>query len=370
MDKFKIVMTGTIRADDSSMLAVAPISPEYEKNITEKYVQGDSKTARLPRMAKYFEVIDGEQVNRLLYVPYFPASSIRGAIRRACRNVIFDIIGDNKWGLELHRLLTIGGVSTSGPEGDININAIREFRNRNPLISLFGATSGQNNPWIEGFLSIGHAIPSNTFIPPIVTGVRTDPLRRNPAEITMLDDASAAALDDICNAGRTASKLKRQIDDLNAEIKKAKKFNDNVAVAEKSGIIEELTEKFQIAAEISGTSVSIQLPLSGYEVIPPSLPMSQRIVARGITMIELGLLVAGLRRFAKDPLLGAHQAHGCGIARCEWDVVIGDIKGKVILEPFVGMIVENDKLTDLLVKAEEKFNSWTVGCTEKSLLPA
>ena len=370
MEKLNVVMNGTIKADDSSMFAVAPIAPEYEKNTSEKYVQGDSKTARLPRMAKFFDVVGGVQVNKLAYVPYFPASSIRGAIRRSCRNVVFDLMSDTKWGLELHRLLTIGGVSTSGPEGDININAIREFRDRNPLISLFGATSGPNNPWIEGFLSIGHAIPSDTFVPPIITGVRTDPVRRKPAEITMLDDVSAAALDDICNAGRTVSKLKRQIDELSADLKKAKKANDNVTVTEKTAQIDELTEKLNEAAAISGTSVSIQLPLSGYEVIPPSLPLNQRIVARGITLVELGLLVAGLRRFAKDPLLGAHQAHGCGVARCEWDVTIGDITGKVILYPFVDMIVEGSQLIDLFLKAEDQFNAAVAGYTEKSLLPA
>lgn len=370
MEKYTVVMNGCIKADSSSMFAVAPLAPEYEKNTSEKYVQGDGKTARLPRMAKYFDVVDGEQVNKLVYVPYFPASSIRGALRRACRNVVFDLMSGSKWGLELHRLLTIGGVSTSGPEGDININAVRDFRDRNPLISLFGATSGPNNPWVEGFLSVGHAIPSDSFIPPIITGVRTDPVRRNPAEITMLDDVSAAALDDICNAGRTVSKLGRQIDGLAAELKKAKKANDTVAESEKKAQIEELTEKRNQAAAVSGTLVSIQMPLSGYEAIPPDLPLGQRIVARGINLVELGLLVAGLRRFAKDPLLGAHQAHGCGVARCEWDVAIGDITGKVMLEPFVDMIVEGDKLIDLFIRAEDQFNAVMAGCSEKSLLPA
>jgi CRISPR type IV-associated protein Csf2 len=118
-----------------------------------------------------------EATQSLAYTPYFPASAIRGALRRAARNVLFDYIKDKKWGLELHRLLTIGGVSSSGPEGDININAIQAFRKNNPLISLFGATSGPNNPWIEGRLSVGHAIPSDPFQPSIITGIRTDPVR-------------------------------------------------------------------------------------------------------------------------------------------------------------------------------------------------
>lgn len=370
MEKYTVVMNGIIKADESSMLAVAPIRPEYEKNTSEKYTQGDSNTARLPRMAKFFDVVDGNSVNNMDYVPYFPASSIRGAIRRACRNVVFDLMSDTKWGLELHRLLTIGGVSTSGPEGDINIGVIQELRNRNPLISLFGATSGPNNPWIEGFLSIGHAIPSSPFVPPIVTGVRTDPVRRNPEEITMLDETSASAIDEIFNAGRMVSKLKRQIDQLNTDLKAAKKANNSVITTEITAQITDLTDKLNDAAAKSGTSVSIQLPLSGYEVIPPSLPLNQRIIARSVSLVELGLLVAGLRRFAKDPLLGAHQAHGCGIARCEWDVTIGDITGKVILEPFVDIKVEGETLSKLFIKAEDQFKESMAVCTEKSLLPA
>jgi|GEM_PF-945009 len=370
MEQYTVVMHGIIKADESSMLAVAPIRPEYEKNTSEKYTQGDGNTARLPRMAKFFDVVDGNAVHKMEYVPYFPASSIRGAIRRACRDVVFDLMTDSKWGLELHRLLTIGGVSTSGPEGEINIGAIQALRNRNPLISLFGATSGPNNPWIAGFLSIGHAIPSAPFVPPIVTGVRTDPVRRNPQEVTMLDEASAAALDEIFNAGRQVSKLKRQIDQLNTELKSAKKANDRVKTTDITAQIAELTAKLNGAVAKSGSSVSIQLPLSGYEVIPPSLPLNQRIVARSVSLVELGLLVAGLRRFAKDPLLGAHQAHGCGIARGQWDVTIGDITGKVILEPFLDIMVEGDALSDLFIHAEAQFKTSMAGCTENSLLPA
>lgn len=370
MEKYTIIMTGTLQADESSMLAVAPIRPEYEKNTSEKYTQGDSNTARLPRMAKFFDVVDGNTVNKMDYVPYFPASSIRGAIRRACRDVLFDVMADTRWGLELHRLLTIGGVSASGPEGDINIGAIQAFRERNPLISLFGATSGPNHPWIEGFLSIGHAIPAVPFLPPIVTGVRTDPIRRNPEEIVMLDEQSAAALDDIFNAGRMVSKLKRELEQLNAQLKMAKKANDSAKTTELMDQIANLTEKLNDAAAKSGTSVSIQLPLSGYEVIPPSLPLNQRIVGRSLSLVELGLFVAGLRRFAKDPLLGAHQAHGCGLVRCQWDVVLGEITGKVLLEPFVDMVIEGEGLSDLLIKAEDHFKRSMSGCTASSLLPA
>ena len=364
---YTLKLTGTITPDESSPLATAPIRPAYEIAKSEKYIEGDDKTARLPRMARYFEATQS-----LAYTPYFPASAIRGALRRAARNVLFDYIKDKKWGLELHRLLTIGGVSSSGPEGDININAIQAFRKNNPLISLFGATSGPNNPWIEGRLSVGHAIPSEPFQPSIITGIRTDPVRRKPGEITMLNEASAAALDDICNAGRTVSKLNRQTEQLKIDLKNAKKAKskDEAHIAQLTEQIEKVAEQIEEAAAISGSSVSIQLPLSGYETIPPSMPLNQRIVARGVTLVELGLFVASLRKFAKDPLLGAHQAHGCGIVRCDWDVSVGDINGKITLEPFIDIIVEGDDLSLLLINAEDHFKNEIAGCSEKSLLPA
>lgn len=370
-DKFTIVLTGSITPDASSPLATAPIRPDYEVGYREKYQQGDDKTARLPRMTKYFGQIDGvpNTVSGLVYVPYFPASGIRGALRRAARDSLFALLKDTKWGLVLHRLLTIGGVSTSGPENSINISAIQAFRERNPLISLFGATSGPNIPWVEGCLSVGHAIPSQPFTPLIVTGVRTDPVRRKPSEITMLDEASASAFNDICNASRTVSKLKRQIEDIEADIKKARKASDDALLSNKTQQVADLKKQLKQAVDIAGTSVSIQMPLSGYEAIPPMMPLNQRIVGRNLTMVELGLLVSALRRFAKDPLLGAHQAHGCGIVRCEWEVSVGDVKGKIILEPFVDMIIEGDELLALFINAEDKFETAMAGCTEQSLLP-
>jgi CRISPR type IV-associated protein Csf2 len=365
MEPLNIVMTGTVTPHESSPLATAPIKPDREVATSEKYQQGDDKTARLPRMAKYFE-----ETASLAYTPYFPAAGIRGAIRRAARDSVFSFVKDEKWGLELHRLLTIGGVSTAGPEGSINISAIQAFRERNPLISLFGATSGPNNPWIEGRLSVGHAMPSRSFVPPIVTGIRTDPVRRKPSEITMLNETSAAALDDICNASRTVSRLKKQIEECNSEIKKAKKNGDETTLKEKSEQVAHLTEQMKQATDLAGTSVSVQMPLSGYETIPPLMPLNQRIVGQDLTLPELGLLVMALRRFAKKPLLGAHQAHGCGIVRCEWGVSIGDVKGKILLEPFVDMIVEGDQLRVLLAEAEDQFKSSMENCTEQALLPA
>lgn len=365
MESFNIVMTGTVTPHEASPLATAPIKPDREVATSEKYQQGDDKTARLPRMAKYFQDTAG-----LAYTPYFPAAGIRGALRRAARDSIFSFMKDEKWGLELHRLLTIGGVSTAGPEGSINISAIQAFRERNPLISLFGATSGSNNPWIEGRLSVGHAIPSHAFVPPIVTGIRTDPVRRKPSEITMLDETSAAALDDICNAGRTVSRLKKQIEECNADIKKAKKHGDEAALKEKTELVEQLTGQMNRAADLAGTSVSIQMPLSGYEIIPPLMPLNQRIVGQDLTLTELGLLVAALRRFAQKPLLGAHQAHGCGIVRCEWETSVKGIKGTITLEPFVDLFIQGDQLRALLTEAEDQFKSSMENCTEQALLPA
>ncbi len=152
---FNLTLTGTVSPAFDSPLATAPIRPSREADTQEKYRQGEDKTARLPRMAKYFPDIGG-----LAYVPYFPAAGIRGALRRAARDVLLESIQDDTWGLELHRLLTIGGVGASGPEGDINISAIREFKRKNPLIALFGATSGANNAWVNGALGgARHPLP-------------------------------------------------------------------------------------------------------------------------------------------------------------------------------------------------------------------
>lgn len=362
---FNLTLTGTVSPAFDSPLATAPIRPSREADTQDKYRQGEDKTARLPRMAKYFPDMGG-----LAYVPYFPAAGIRGALRRAARDVMLESIQNDTWGLELHRLLTIGGVGASGPEGDINISAIREFKRKNPLIALFGATSGANHAWVNGALSVGHAIPYHPFTPTIVTGVRTDPLQRNPHEITLLDAAAVAALDTICNAARTVSRTKRQIDDQEKSLKAAKKAGDKDTAAQLATQLTELATILDQAVGIAGTDLSVQMPLPGYEVIPPGLPLSHRLVATQIHDVELGLLVLALDKFAKSPFLGAHHAQGCGIVEASWEVSLGGMAGTLEIKPFMGLVVTGEPLSECLDTAKAVFRQAMAGCTEDSLLPS
>ena len=62
------------------------------------------------------------------------------------------------------------------------------------------------------------------------------------------------------------------------------------------------------------------LPLPGYEAMPAGTVLEHRMVLRHVSAGELGVFMAGLRRFAEDPRFGAHRAHGCGRVTVEYAV--------------------------------------------------
>ena len=74
---------------------------------------------------------------------YFPATGIRGALRRAARDVLRQIIIDktgNPTPLSRPTLfLTLGGIKGSGDMDRSTVADENHWRNANPLLSLFGA---------------------------------------------------------------------------------------------------------------------------------------------------------------------------------------------------------------------------------------
>jgi hypothetical protein len=104
------------------------------------------------------------------------------------------------------------------------------------------------------------------------------------------------------------SRLRKEVSDG----KRASGDPEYLAEQEKLKKLEEELEKAKEAAAAAGGDVSILLPLPGYEALPAGTQIRHRFDARGVSPVELGLLVAGLSRWAMDPRIGARVAHGCG----------------------------------------------------------
>lgn len=349
-----IVLEGSITPVEGSPLATAPIRPKYEVNTNEKYTHGDSDTARLPRIAVTH---DGSRI----YTAVFPASGIRGKLRRMARNAVYAVLQDARgdsagWDVSAHRDLTVGGVKGSGSESHLVISKIKALREEIPLQSVFGQSEGFGVSWMAGRLMVGMAVPGAPLIPDIVTGVRSDDLR-NPDEARFLTDEAAAQLSDIATAERRSTQLRRQVKDLQKQLATAKKAKDKEdEVARLEDEVSLLTQELESLSDLVGQDVSVQMPLSGYETIPPGTELAHRMVLRNANAAEFGTLLSALERLALDPQLGAHAAAGCGIVECRWTVKVdGKVLGTLTVHPFDRLEVDGAELAKLADEGREAF---------------
>ena len=344
-----IVFEGTLTPDAASPLATAPMRPKREINYNEKYPQGDTDTARLPRLA-----VTGDS-GSIVYTAYFPASGIRGKLRRMARNAVAEITG-KPWDIDTHRTLTIGGVKGSGSEQSLDLKGRRELRKHYVIQSVFGQSSGFGVSWVGGKLMVGFAVPEKPVIPDIVTGIRSDDLVRNPDEAEFLSKDAYEQLSEIADAERKSTRLRQEKKALEKELRQAKKRGDDERVAAIQESLKRIEADTEALADLVSADVSVQMPLSGYEVIPPGTPLSHRMVLRNPDKAEIGVLFAALEKFATDPQLGAHAAHGCGIVQAEWEVFVdGESLGWVRITPYQPIHYEGKKLVGLEKEVAQAF---------------
>lgn len=287
--------------------------------------EGDAfKAQPVPSMPIFYEGIG------LATTAYLPASTIRGALRRAA--VVAVANERERQGLpHVHDLrsfymLMVGGTRSRGGDNRMFDASIEQrVRDRNVLISVFGAADTGDAFFISGRLAVNHARPAAPLSPescPVFTGVRSDDLLRAPSRVSSLLSPSAVdAWTELHSATIDAARKKKQKKSLGAELNKARRAGDQEALDNLSAQLK------QIDMELSEAVVSIQLPLAGYRALPEGLELEHRMTLRNATQSELGMLLAALKVFAADPVLGGHRAHGCGEVACRWHVMQKDAEG-------------------------------------------
>lgn len=261
---------------------------------------------------------------------FFPGSGMRGRLRRAAVELLIDQAGgESPFSLDDYMFLSRGGIKADGKEsrGD-DVMAAQALRDRNPLVSLFGAST----PWMSGKLQVGCAIAAIAADPTVFTGVRRDLSDAELSNIGAQDIEEWRA-----RAAATAARSKDK--------GRVKALKADAAKAQKAGKAEE-AKKLKAdadALEQGITGVSVQLPLPGYEAIPQGMELRHRFVLQHATAEELGLFLATLNHFSTAPFLGAHAATGCGMVSGAWDVktAVGESLGRIELNPFTPLIYQN-----------------------------
>lgn len=255
--------------------------------------------------------------------PYFPGTSIRGAIRHAAHLVVVDRIGLDENGkapfdLADHFMLAqgvdIADKSEEFPSGEIN--AGRELRMKNPLLSLFGRWG------LAGKVGMGNAFPtSNEQWGMFGGGARTIMFERNESLIELLDADQVSRLGRIITEQAEASVDISAIKAEQASLKKLMKTAEKEDKAELQKKINELDEKIQSRKdEKTEARESIRRPIDGYEAFVAGAELDHRMTIKNATDVEAGLFLAALIRFASDPHLGGHANHNCGLVEASWDV--------------------------------------------------
>lgn len=274
-----------------------------------------------------------------------PGSSIRGALRRAAVEVVNGKLMAKNGGkpvMDLQEFYwhTIGGVKLSKEDAGNDFKNIADVmpftlvesvRNRDPLMSLFGTFDPAP---IAGHLQVANAIcdepqvkqmPDGGVGRPNVlldkrSGVRSDDLCRNAEVAVMLTPDALLDWEDITAGSRKAAGMRRQVEDLEKQVKAAKRKGEDV-----SGYLAEIKRinadrDKEIKDGKGGASVSIQQIFGQTEFIPQGSALSQRIRVMNTNDIEMGLLLASLRCFSGTSMLGGKRNLGCGEVTVLWNI--------------------------------------------------
>lgn len=116
-----------------------------------------------------------------------------------------------------------------------------------------------------------------------------------------------------------ASKLRQEIEKEIA-IRNAKRANDDAdsLIKELEALNKDLEKTLK---DSKADSVSVGMPLAGYQAIPPMSKMEHSIKIFNASLLELGGMLAALNQFSLNPIVGAHKASGCGEVQAKYEVL-------------------------------------------------
>ncbi len=301
----------------------------------------------------------------------FPSTGLRGTLRRAARDVIRSavsrITGDEKpFSLEQHYFLTLGGIKGAGEQERSSVAHEADWREKNPLLSVFGAGDAGFLGFVQGRINVSNAICVEASEPTIFSGARTDDLYRDKSQIAYLSDADVDNLIRQARGGKDRSSIQAEINKVDAARKTARRTGATEELAALSARLETLQADLDAVKESSGTTdVSIGMPLAGWQAIPQGSVMDHSFHLIRSTQIELGLVLQSLNQFALHPFVGAHFANGCGLVSGGWEVFEATLTGKrslgrITLTPFEPLAIDGQELVDAF-KAFDAFmdaKSW------------
>lgn len=291
--------------------------------------KGKNKEQLLPTMPVHRgQGIVGESV------PYIAASAIRGMLRRAAAEIAFSVAPNGRGGFEDWMLHAVGGAKGKG-EDKCDPRVRHEYINGNqdhggnPLVALFGAgraDAGDSSigGMIGSKLHISHAICPDDVAPELIQGARFHE-DKSDRPLEFLDDGGVQGVLGYMQANSKRAELASKLKEVKRSIKgSAKQKEDDPQVKKITG---ELKAQEMVVEKFAGSDAAIGRPLPGYQVIPAGVEIEHLMTLAAVTDVQLGFFLDTLRRFAIDPVIGAHRSHGCGRIRAKYAAYLHDGEG-------------------------------------------
>lgn len=292
---------------------------------------------------------------------YFPSSTIRGVIRHAAHAAVLKMTkaqaGEpHPFTVDEHFMLAQGVVrEDAGSDKSDTVDAGNVLRMKNPFLSVFGRWG------LESKLSVGNAIPLSADSWGVFgKGVRSEIFARNPALLDELSNDDKTLLDVYKNQQHDTAEAMKPLKKDIATLKKAYKLATPAEKDELSAQIKALeTQINELKKAKVGHKESILRPIDGYEAFAAGSEFEHKMILRGATDVELGLLVLALQQLSKDPSMGGHKAQGNGLVSFSWTVKtwLNDDDAAPVKVGEIGLSMEDGLLVDgdLLASAVESF---------------
>lgn len=282
---------------------------------------------------------------------FMPATSVRGALRHACHLALNAHLAkkDEKLSLDQHFVLAQGIDITKKAEEMKSgaVDASVALREANPFISLWGRWG------LGGHANVGNMYPVNEeCTAEFGGGNRGVMFERNSELISYLDESEVERLNMIIQEQSDSSELIKPIKAQRQTLMKSlKTLDDSEAIAKVKEKIAELdAQEKAIKDDKKGSRESIRRPIDNFEAFVAGCEFTHRMAVQAASDEELGLFIAGLQVFAREPYLGGHRAHNCGRISATYEVSVypEDVDKPEVIGTLSfnedGFVVSGDKL--------------------------
>lgn len=291
---------------------------------------------------------------------YFPSGSLRGAFRHAAHQRVLNLVKEktgesHPFSVDDHFLLAQGLLprDAKGFAPGV-VDADKVLREKNPFLSLFGCWG------MESKLSVSNAIAlSGDSWGEMGQGVRSDIFTRTPS---LVDELSHSEKEVLALYKTEQSESSKSIEPIKKEIASLKRAYRSASSSEREEIGAKINESEAQIKEIkegkAGHKDSILRPLPGYEAFYSGAEFEHKMILRGATEVELGLLLNALAQFAREPILGGHVAQGNGLVSFDWTVKTWEDKKHLAPDAVAQVTLSIEEGLSITGKQAKKFKKY------------